>query len=83
MHTAVANTVRFAGLTLAEALQMANLNPARVIGIEDEYGVIAEGGRANLILFHWDEDRGSLQIAATIVDGEVGYRYSDNSGSTE
>jgi N-acetylglucosamine-6-phosphate deacetylase len=83
MHTAVANTVRFTGLTLAEALQMANLNPARVIGIEDEYGVIAEGGRANLILFHWDEDRGSLQIAATIVDGEVGYRYSDNSGSTE
>jgi N-acetylglucosamine-6-phosphate deacetylase len=76
MHTAVANAVRFAGVTLAEALQMASLYPARLLGLEDEYGVIAEGSRADLILFDWNEDEGEIQIAATIVDGEVGYRES-------
>jgi N-acetylglucosamine-6-phosphate deacetylase len=77
MHTAVANAVRFAGVTLAEALQMASLHPARAIGIEDQYGVIAEGRRADLILFDWNEDEGDIQIVATIVDGEVGYRNAE------
>ena len=77
MHTAVANAVRFAGVTLAEALQMASLYPARAIGIEDQYGVIAEGRRADLILFDWNEDEAEIQIAATIVNGEVSYRNAE------
>lgn len=50
MMQAVANCVRHAGVPLEEALRMASLYPARVIGA-DAYGRIAPGATANLVVF--------------------------------
>lgn len=49
MATAVRNSVRTLGVSLAEAARMAALYPARFLGIEAEYGRIAPGMRADLV----------------------------------
>ena len=49
----VANCVRHAGIPLEEALRMASLYPARLIGA-DHMGRIAAGSKANLIVFDAD-----------------------------
>jgi N-acetylglucosamine-6-phosphate deacetylase len=51
MNEAVANSVRYAGIPLLEAVRMATLYPARVIGREGELGRIAPGYIANLAVF--------------------------------
>jgi N-acetylglucosamine-6-phosphate deacetylase len=51
MNEAVANSVRYAGIPLLEAVRMATLYPARVIGREGELGRIASGYLANLAVF--------------------------------
>ncbi len=73
MHEAVANTVRYSDATLAEALQMASANPAALLGVHDEHGLIEVGRPANLLLFHWDAPSATLDIAATISGGELVY----------
>jgi N-acetylglucosamine-6-phosphate deacetylase len=51
MHEAVANSVRHAGIPLLEAVRMATLYPARVVGRESELGRIAPGYLANFAIF--------------------------------
>jgi N-acetylglucosamine-6-phosphate deacetylase len=51
MNEAVASSVRYAGIPLLEAVRMATLYPARVIGREGELGRIAPGYIANLAVF--------------------------------
>jgi N-acetylglucosamine-6-phosphate deacetylase len=52
MDTAVANTVRFTGLTFSEAVRMASINPAAYLGLSPAGTVDAE----------WDPDRNALTI---------------------
>lgn len=80
MHRAVANAVRFAGVALDEALGMASLNPAKLMGIDDECGSIKTGRRADLILFDWDAGKQLLQILATVINGETVYKRTMNEG---
>ncbi len=40
----------FTGCTQAEALQTVTVNPARVLGVEDEFGIVAEGKIAGLVM---------------------------------
>lgn len=77
MHRAVANAVRFAGVTLDEALRMAGPNPAKLMGIDDESGSIQTGRRADLIVFDRDACNLHLQILATVIDGETVYKNVD------
>jgi N-acetylglucosamine-6-phosphate deacetylase len=51
MNEAVANSVRHAGIPLLEAVRMATLYPARVVGRESELGRIAPGYLANFAIF--------------------------------
>jgi N-acetylglucosamine-6-phosphate deacetylase len=60
MIEAVANSVRHAGIPLLEAVRMATLYPARIIGREDELGRIAPGYIANLAIF--DQNFGILGV---------------------
>ena len=46
---AVRNMVHLAGVPLAEAIQMASLAPARMLGIDGQLGSLAVGKRANLL----------------------------------
>ncbi|MBP6877434.1 MAG: N-acetylglucosamine-6-phosphate deacetylase [Phenylobacterium sp.] len=50
MAGAVANAVRMTGLPLADAARMASASPAEFLGLKGEYGVIAPGARADLVL---------------------------------
>jgi N-acetylglucosamine-6-phosphate deacetylase len=65
MLKCVTNGVEKAGIPLPEALRMASLYPATVIGEQARRGIIAPGAQADLILL--DEQLNLLQV---IVDGE-------------
>jgi N-acetylglucosamine-6-phosphate deacetylase len=69
----VENVIRFAGVSLPEAITMASANPARLMGLSSRIGTVEPGRDANLIVFEWNPDSGSLQIEQTIMDGEVVY----------
>ena len=51
MAQAVRNAVSLLGVTLAEALRMASLYPARFLGLGGRLGRLAPGYRADLVLF--------------------------------
>jgi len=74
MHEAIAKTVLYSDATLDDALRMASANPAELLGVGSEFGSIEFGRRADLILFRWDEENSTLDVAATIVNGETVYR---------
>jgi len=74
MHEAVAKTVRFSDATLDDALRMASANPAELLGVGAELGSIEIGRRADLIMFRWDDENSTLDVARTIINGETVYR---------
>lgn len=65
----VKNLHHQAGVPLYQAVQMASLNPARVIGEDGRIGSIAAGKNANLIIM--DED---VNIYLTMVKGRIVYQ---------
>jgi N-acetylglucosamine-6-phosphate deacetylase len=73
MHEAIAKTVQYSDATLDDALRMASANPAELLGVGSEFGSIEIGRRADLILFRWDEENSTLDVSATIVNGEIAY----------
>ena len=66
MLQAVRNCVQHVGLPLAEALRMASLYPARVLGLDHELGRLAPGYRASLTLF---DDK--LQPRGVVLNGKL------------
>lgn len=68
LMTAVQNIVEWDLATLAEAIHMASLNPAKSVGIDNVCGKIAEGYDADFIVL--DEN---AQLQATYLNGEERY----------
>jgi len=66
LNRCVRNAVDLAGASVQEAIRMATVNPARVIGLDRQYGLIAAGRPADLILL---DDAFEVQMA--MVGGEV------------
>ena len=60
LDQAVANTVKFTGLPVAEVLPMASTQPAEYLGMKTAGRVVAE----------WDAAVGRLRIMQTLDDGE-------------
>lgn len=58
-----------AGLSLYEALQTATTNPAMLLGQEDEFGTVAQGRRADLLLLAGNplEDLDALRRLAGVI----------------
>lgn len=50
MEEAVKNVARFMGCSIQEAIQMATVNPAKLLGIEDRKGRLAPGRDADLVI---------------------------------
>ncbi len=71
LATCVGNTVRFAGVSLGEAVRMATLNPARLLGVDDRLGTIEVGREASLTVFRWDAEACRMEVQAVLVRGEV------------
>ena len=69
MDKAVRNVMEFAGVSLREAVMMASLNPARVLGIASRKGLIAPGADADLVILDRD-----LHIETTIARGVIVYQ---------
>jgi N-acetylglucosamine-6-phosphate deacetylase len=63
---AVVNTMRFAGISFQRALQMATLNPARVLGLEHRKGVLQAGADADIVVF-----TSGGEVRKTIVGGAI------------
>jgi len=66
MDRALANVMRFADLAMPEAVEMATLAPARVLGLEETRGRLAAGKVADIVLF--DDD---VRVSLTMIDGRV------------
>lgn len=64
MAGAVANAVRMVGLDLEDAAAMASRNPAEFLGLGADYGRIASGSKADLVLLGDD-----LKAQRTWIDG--------------
>jgi len=74
LNEGVANTVRFAGIGLADAIRLATENPARLFGVGDSYGRLQPGYAADLLLFRWNADTFKVEVAATVAAGTVVFR---------
>jgi N-acetylglucosamine-6-phosphate deacetylase len=70
----VENSVRFTGISLAEAVSLATRQPARLLGLEEEIGVFGENNQLNLILFEWNDVTCEMNLIATILKGQVVYQ---------
>jgi len=66
MDLAVRNAVKMLSVDLPQAVRMASLNPATVLGLQERKGRIAEGFDADLVLL--DED---LNVVRTWIGGEA------------
>ncbi|MFP4058253.1 MAG: N-acetylglucosamine-6-phosphate deacetylase [Candidatus Brocadiia bacterium] len=68
MDRAVANAVRLMDIPLREAVQMATINPAHVVGVASRMGSLEVGKQANLVAFDPE-----VRVRLTCVDGIVVY----------
>jgi len=69
MDKAVKNMVNKVGIQLPKAIQMASLNPARSIGIDDKKGSLEPGKDADIVILNKN-----LETELTIVAGKIVYR---------
>lgn len=69
MDRAVVNVARWTDAGLSGAWQMASLNPARQLGVDDRVGRVAPGYDADLTAMDADG-----RVVLTMVGGEIAYR---------
>lgn len=69
--TCVANAMGMCDLSMQQAFDMAGRNPARLLGFEEIR--LRRGSRADLVLFHQNENSGRFDFVATVAAGEVRY----------
>ena len=69
MDTAVKNMVELVGVPMTDAVRMASLNGAKVLGLENRKGILAVGKDADLVVM--DKD---FEVQMTICEGAVKYR---------
>jgi N-acetylglucosamine-6-phosphate deacetylase len=67
----IANTMRFAGLSLNETLTMVTRNPARAGRISGRQRGLEPGERADLVEFQFDPKTKEVVVEATYLDGEL------------
>lgn len=68
------NVMEYTDASFREAIQMASLNPARLLGLDHERGTLHPGSRADLTLFRQRKD--GYELALTVAGGEILYRSS-------
>lgn len=66
LDNACRNLMRHTGYGLCHAIRFASLNPARLLGVDDQIGSIEEGKKANLILI---DDM--VHVYRVILEGET------------
>lgn len=69
MDRAVRNIVNNLNIPVEKAVQMASLNPAKLLGIDDKKGSLAEGKDADFIVLNSE-----LEVMATYIKGKNVYK---------
>ncbi len=65
----VRNMVKFVGLSVQDAVKMATVNPAKVIGVYNKKGSLMKGKDADILIL--DE---SMNVVMTVVGGRIVYK---------
>jgi N-acetylglucosamine-6-phosphate deacetylase len=73
MDEAVGNAMRYAGVSLPDAVAMASTNPARVSRMKGRQLGLLAGERADFVQFTLDVERGTVQVEATYLSGRCVY----------
>jgi N-acetylglucosamine-6-phosphate deacetylase len=66
LDRALRNVMSFAGWQLDRAVKLVTLNPARLLGITDQRGIVAPGRQADLVVLNSEG-----KVVQTIIAGEV------------
>jgi len=66
----LAHFMEFTGSGLAETIKLCTLNPARVMGLPEEYGKLEAGSPANLCLFKYKPGDKRLHVISTFSAGQ-------------
>ncbi|MGE5606746.1 MAG: N-acetylglucosamine-6-phosphate deacetylase [Bacteroidota bacterium] len=69
MDQLVRTMVKLVGLSISDAVRLATLNPAKIQGLDNKIGRLAQGMKANLTVFD-----SNINILLTIVQGKIKYR---------
>ena len=69
--TCMTTAIDMAEITLQESLDMAGLNPARLLGFEQIR--LEVGSRADLILFHYEGAGSRMNLQTTLASGSIKY----------
>jgi N-acetylglucosamine-6-phosphate deacetylase len=59
------------GVPVAEAVRMATLNPARVVGVDDRLGSLEAGKDADVVLYDDDWTAARVMVAGQWTKGET------------
>jgi N-acetylglucosamine-6-phosphate deacetylase len=65
----IENLVRFAGVSLGDAIETVTANPADLLGLRG-LGRLLPGQEASIVRFRWDEE-GRISVRETVVAGKV------------
>lgn len=68
MDRLVRNMVKFVGLNVSQAVKLVTYNPAKMQGLDDKIGILAENKKADIAVFN-----NNIDIKITIVDGKILY----------
>ncbi|MBB13902.1 N-acetylglucosamine-6-phosphate deacetylase [Candidatus Poribacteria bacterium] len=66
----VENSVKFAGISLDQAFQLATVRPAGVLGLDNRIGSIQVDRNADYITFQWDELESKINVLSTVIGGQ-------------
>ena len=69
MDQLIRNMVNLVGLSIQDTIKMATLNPARVLRIDTERGILFPGLKGDVVVF--DEN---IKILMTVVEGKIVYK---------
>ena len=68
MDRCIRNMVKLVGLSIQDAIKMATVNPAKVVGVDDRKGSLTRGKDADIVVF--DND---VRVFLTMVKGRILY----------
>jgi N-acetylglucosamine-6-phosphate deacetylase len=69
LASALPRVMAYAGVSLADAVTMACVNPARLLGLDE--GVLAEGARGDVVLLDHTEGSDEMRVRQVVVSGET------------
>jgi imidazolonepropionase-like amidohydrolase len=80
LNLEAAKTVKYGGMTEAQALAMITINPARELGLEGRLGSIEPGKDADITLFNAHPLDAFARCELSLIDGEVWFQRSEPAG---